>query len=168
MDKLISETRTILRAINGNPDIRIKALTNIVKKEIIVTLSEVRSYAKELSDKGLVSTSRKGCYAATQIGIELITAHQNVKPITRENSNHLVNKERKEVKMKTLTPDLKKSLASLREKLETKPIQKVENFETKIQLLNELKSLPGVDAALSGLLSDVSTDLANIQEAASK
>lgn len=168
MDKLICETRTTLRMISENPDIKIKALTDLVKKEVIITLSEVTGYAKALCNKGLISKSKNGSFTATQAGIDLLGKCELIKinPVKTNNRHSKIKS--KEDEMKGLNPKLQKSLASLREKLETKPLQEVKEFDMKVELLDQIKTLPGVDDALAGLLTDISKDLSDIQAAATK
>lgn len=168
MDKLICELETTLRVIDDNPYIKARALKALVNREVIVTFQEVKSYTDSLCRQGFISISKNGSFTATQAGVNLLGKCKQIKPHPIETKNRPNNPNPKENEMKGLNPKLKQSLAALREKLETKPLQEIKDFDVKVELLNEIKTLPGVDGALSGMLTDIAKDLSNIQVAATK
>tara|TARA_R110001583_G_scaffold131248_8_gene282968 strand:- start:3722 stop:4225 length:504 start_codon:yes stop_codon:yes gene_type:complete len=167
MDKLIFETKITLRVISENPDVKLRTLTSLIKKETIITAKEVQGYTAHLHNEGLISTAGKGAFIVTQAGTNLLNK-LTIKPTTQENNARPCEPKKKESSMKGLNSELKQSLASLREKLETKPVQEVKDFDAKIELLKEIKSLPGVEDALAKLLTDIANDLTNIQAVATK
>lgn len=160
MSTLTFEQSAVLTAIESNPTGNIKDITELVKKSVVVTQSEVEDFIQALLDMKFI-IKHNDCWSTTANRDAGAAPLKTKKLITAKKAPE--NHQKKDITMK---PALLSSIESLRTKLEAKPPETVKQFEDKIGLLDALVDLPQIEKPLATILKEIKADLQAIQKAA--
>jgi len=168
MQKLTYELFVTLKALEKKPHKSIKSLADIIKNDVVITLKEVAGLVKLSIENRWINKANNGLLTLTKTGVIAIESqvyepNLNLTVPTTPAKNGLNKHKEKDVTMKI---DLIKSIEQLRSKLEAKPPKKIEQFEDKVELIDAISELPGIDQPLVILLKEIKSDLQKLQLAA--